>query len=282
MKKLRAAAVATNNWIGQPDRSISNMASWARRAAEQGAELIVFPELCVNGYVQSEYTWQVAETVPGPSTERLVALAEEVGAVLCYGILERVADIVYNTQVLVGPGGIIGKQQKVHMPGAEYLYWRGGFEVKTFDLGKVRAGITICYDSLFSELARTLFFKGAELLIMPFAYGTIDRSKFMEADMTALTYRVHCYSNGCWGIVVNNAGTRRKSKRGDRAKFPGWAGIIAPDGTLSEFTHQKGNSEAMVVGDLEPGKLAERRRNTYFVPRCLRPEMYRGIDETDL
>ena len=71
MKELRVAAVATRNWIGEPDRSIRNIARWSRRAADQGAELAVFPELGVGGYLHNEVSWDLAETVPGPSTEKL-------------------------------------------------------------------------------------------------------------------------------------------------------------------------------------------------------------------
>ncbi|GAH36325.1 unnamed protein product [marine sediment metagenome] len=279
MRKLRVAAVSTRNWVGEADRSIKNMARWARKAAGEGAELICFPELGVNGYLWSDYVWDIAETVPGPSTDKLVELAGEVGAVLCFGIAEREADIVYNTQVLVRGDGIIGRQRKIHMPGREYLYWRSGFAIDTFDIGKARLGITICYDSLFSEMCRTLFFKGAEVLIMPFAYATGPRSKFPERDISALTYRVHCNSNGCYGIVVNNAGSRKKSRRDpfDR-KFPGWAGVFGPDGSIVAFTRQRGNAQAMVLADLDPKAIAKRRRGTYFVPRCLRPDMYCGIE----
>ena len=282
MQKLVVAAVSTRNWIGQAARSIRNMAQWGRKAAAKGAEVIVYPELGVNGYVHSNRVWDIAEPVPGPSTDKLVALADELKGTLCFGILERDADIAYNTQVLVNGEGIIGKQRKIHMPGEEYLYWRGGFQVSTFDIGKACLGITICYDSLFSELVRTLYFKGAEVLIMPFAYGTGPRRKFPEDDVTALTYRVHCYSNGCYGVVVNNAGSRRKSKwEAKGAKFPGWAGVFGPDGSVVAFTRGKGNGEAMVVAELDPEKVAERRRDTYFVPRCLRPETYTQIWDSD-
>lgn len=278
MEKIRVAAISTRNWIGQADKSIRNMVKWARKAVGQGAELIVFPELGVNGYLHSARTWEIAETIPGPSTDKLIAHARELGAILCFGLLERDADVVYNTQVLVDGSGIIGKQRKIHMPGQEYLYWRGGFEIGTFDIGKARVGITICYDSLFAEMVRSLYFKGAELLIMPFAYKTRPRTRFAEDDITALAYRVHCWENGCFGIVVNNAGNRRKSEPGVVPnKFPGWAGVFGPDGTILAFTRQKGNGEAMVVADLDPKKLAARRSNTYFIPRCLRPELYSTI-----
>jgi len=282
MEAITVAAVSTKNWVDQKERSIENIRRWARKAKGKGAEFILFPELGVSGYLHSSRAWDIAETVPGPSVNRLVEIAGELDTTLCFGILERDADIVYNTQVVVDGNGIVGKQRKIHMPGVEYLYWRGGFEIDTINIGKARIGITICYDSLFSEMARTLFFKGAEILVMPFAYETMPRERFPEEDLTALTYRVHCYINGCFGIVANNAGTRRKTKGEKGFRFPGWAGIFGPDGEVIEFTRRKGNGEAMVVSELDPERLAKRRRNPYFVPRCLRPELYETIDHSKL
>ncbi len=280
MEKLKVAAISTRNWIGQPDRSIKNMARWGRRAVREGAEFLVYPELGVNGYLLSSRCWDLAEPVPGPSTGRLIDLAGKLEAMICFGILERQADVVYNTQVVVNGEGILGKQRKIHMPGKEYLYWRGGFEIETIDIGKARIGITICYDSLFGEMARTLFFKGAEVFVMPFAYNTGPRATFPEEDLTALTYRVHCYINGAYGIVANNAGIRRKTKEeGSGAKFPGWAGIFDPHGKVVAFTRDRGRGEAMAVAELDPKEIADRRRNPYFVPRCLRPKLYKTIGE---
>lgn len=282
MKKMRVAAISTKNWIGQAEKSIKNMVKWGKKAVDQGAEFLVYPELGVNGYFHSSDTWDVAETVPGPSVDKLIDHAGELKAVLCFGILERDADVVYNTQVLVNGDGIIGKQRKMHMPGQEYLYWRGGFEIDSFDIGKAQVGIAICYDALFSEMIRSLYYKGAEIIVMPFAYNTPARSRFPEEDITGLAYRVHCWSNGCYGIVANNAGNRKKSKGNVGPwRFPGWAGVFGPDGTVVAFTREKGNGEAMVVTDLDPKKLAERRKNIYFIPRCLRPEIYAGISDSD-
>jgi predicted amidohydrolase len=201
----------------------------------------------------------------------------------CFGVLEREADVVYNTQVLVNGQGIIGKHRKIHMPHVEYLYWRGGFEAHSFDIGKAKVGILICYDALFSELARTLYFAGSEILIMPFAYNpTTPRARFMDEDITGLTYRTTCHSNGCYGIVCNNAGTRGKNEWEPKGnKFPAWAGVIGADGKVLSFTRKRGNGEAMVTATLDPFAIAERRKNPCFVPRCLRPEVYRHIDQGD-
>ena len=60
MEKMRVAAVSTRNWVGQPNRSIKNMAGWARKAVDKGAEFVLFPELCVSGYFYSAHAWDVA------------------------------------------------------------------------------------------------------------------------------------------------------------------------------------------------------------------------------
>jgi N-carbamoylputrescine amidase len=283
MEAITVAAVSTRNWVGKPKRSLKNMAKWARKAVEQKAELIVFPELCVSGYVHHAVAWDLAETIPGPSTEELIAVARDLGVIICYGILERDADIAYNTQVLVNGRGIIGKQRKIHMPGHEYLYWRGGFELETFDIGKARVGIAICYDALFTELARSLYFKGAEILLMPFAYWSPGaRRRFPEEDIGGLCYRTTCFANGCYGVLCNNAGKRDKSEwEPDGIKFPGWAGVLGPEGEVVAFTREKGHGEGMVVAELDPEKLAERRRSIWFIPRCLRPEVYVDMRDGD-
>lgn len=281
MQDLRVAAVATRNWIGQQARSIRNMTSWAEKACDQGAEFILFPELCVSGYFHSTHTLHVAERIPGPSTEKLIQLAARLKTILCFGLLENDADIVYNTQVVVDGNGILGRQRKIHMPGDEYFFWRSGFEIAPIDIGKARIGITICYDALFMEMARTLFFKGAEILVMPFAYNTPGpRATLPQRDIGVMTYRVHCNSNGCFGLLANNAGRRLKTQQeGSRITFPGWAGAFGPNGDVLAWTGDKGRGEAMIVAGLEAQKLYDQRRNVYFVPRCLRPSCYAGIDD---
>lgn len=282
MEKLTAAAVSMENLLGQPEQAIEKMRQWAHQAAQQGAEFILFPELCVTGYMHSTHTLKFAEPIPGPSTRKLVDLAKECRAVLCFGMLENASDVVYNTQVVVSGEGILGLQRKVHMPGNEYFFWRGGFEIESIDIGKARIGVTICYDSNFFEMARTLFFKGAEILVMPFAYNTPGgREDLPWRDVGVMLYRVQCNANGAFGIVANNAGQREKTDIEDtQMTFPGWAGIFDPMGEVLAWTKEPGNGEAMVVAELDPQKLFDRRRDIYFMPRCLRPELYSGIPDS--
>lgn len=281
MEAIRVSAIAMENWIGEQDRTIAHVDEWTGRATADGAELVVFPELCVSGYMHSTDALKYSEPIPGPSTARLIEVAKKHNCILCYGILENESDIAYNTQVVVNGDGIIGTQRKIHMPGPEYMYWRGGFDIQPIDIGKAKLGITICYDSLFAEMARTLYFRGAEILVMPFAYNTPgERATRADEDISVLTYRVHCWTNGCYGIVVNNAGEHEKMDFEDsQLTFPGWAGVFGPGGDIMEWTREPGNGEAMVTADLEPNALVDRRKDCYFPPRCLRPGMYESLNK---
>lgn len=281
MEKIKIAAVATENWVGEQKRSLENMEAWVQSAVDQDSELILFPELNISGYIHHRIAWQNSEPVPGPSTEKMVELASKYNTLICAGVLENSSDLVFNTQVLVGPQGFIGKQRKIHMPADEYPYWRGGSDLRVFDIGKAKVGIAICYDSLFSELTRSLFFLGAEILLMPFAYWTpIHRSVFPEQDITGINYRSTCYDNGFFGVVCNNAGERPESElEPEGRKFPGWAGVFSPSGEVLGFTRDEGIGEAMSVVELDPDLIEDRRSNPWFQPRCLRPNVYLDINE---
>jgi N-carbamoylputrescine amidase len=283
MEDIKVAAVSCRNWIGQADRAIEDMERWGRKACERGAEFIVYPELNVTGFFLSTEVLGVAEPIPGPSTAKIVALARDLGATLCFGILENEADIVYNTQVIVNGDGILGKQRKIHMPGYEYLYWRSGFVIEPIDIGKARVGIAICGDAYFMEMIRTLYFKGMEVLVMPFAYNTEGpRESLPEQDIGVMTYRVNCDSNGCFGILANNAGHRKKTgQEGSEMDFPGWAGILGPRGEVISWTRKPGTGENMVVAELKGKKLYDRRRDMYFVPRLLMPFRYKTLMDGD-
>src|SRR5512135_1076322 len=128
MQSIRVAAVSVNSELGKPFQVFDAIAAWCGRAKAEGAELVLFPELIVPGHCTPN-TWEIAEPVPeGPSVRTLVSLAQQHGLLLSAGLAEKERDIVYNTQVLVGPQGYIGKQRKIHLSRDEVLYYKGGKE----------------------------------------------------------------------------------------------------------------------------------------------------------
>src|SRR5262245_57455937 len=123
MESIRVAAVSMNGWLGEPERVLGDIAAWCERAVAENAELVLFPELVVHGHCTPD-TWALAEPVPeGPSVQQLIVLARQHGLILSAGLSERERDAVYNTQVLVGPGGYVGKQRKLHLSRDEILFY---------------------------------------------------------------------------------------------------------------------------------------------------------------
>jgi len=103
MRTTRVAAVSMNGFLGEPERVLKAIDSWCEQAVAEKAELVLFPELVIHGHCTPN-TWALAEPVPdGPSVSALVRIAKRHRLVLCAGMSEKERDIVYNTQVLVGP-----------------------------------------------------------------------------------------------------------------------------------------------------------------------------------
>ena len=167
MQKIRVAAVQMNGLLGQVDRNLKTIEAWVKRAAKQGAELVLFPELAIHGHWMAEACWSAAEAVPGgPSVKRLEKIARKLKLYLSVGMSEKEKDLVFNCQVLIGPQGYIGKSRKIHMSEDEGLMYVGGAAMPVFDIGKCKLGHIICYDAMYPEVARTLALNGAEVFLM--------------------------------------------------------------------------------------------------------------------
>ena len=275
MEKLKVAAISTRNLIGQPDAALSDMRTWAEAAAGQGAELVLFPELNLTGHVRHPIARQFAEPIPGPSTEKAIRLACEVGVTLACGILERDDDRFFCTHILVNGSGLIGKQRKIHTPVQEQPFWGLGSSIDVFDVGKARVGIAICRDAFFDEMTRTLYFRGAEIVLMPFSYYNVPRSRYLKESIHGMSIVKACWANGTYALVCNSAQDRAPSEwEPDGARFPGWAGVIDPWGNVLSFVDREGNDESMVVMEIGPETLQDRRHHPNFLARELRPALY--------
>src|ERR1019366_8235949 len=141
MQATRVAAVSMNGLLGQSEGVLAAIDGWCERAATAKADLVLFPELVVHGHCTPN-TWELAEPVPdGPSVRRLADIARRDNLIVCAGLSEKEGDIVFNTQVLVGPHGYIGKQRKLHLSRDEVFYYKGGLEIPVFDVGPCKVGI---------------------------------------------------------------------------------------------------------------------------------------------
>ena len=275
MKTIKVAAASIRNLIGQPDQSIDNMEKWIRVVKEKDAELILFPELNVSGYVPAPIAHKIAETIPGPSTEKIIELAHRHDMTICYGLIEKEAEHYYCTHVAVNGSGLIGKQRKIHVPAQEKPFWEAGDSIECFDIGQAKIGITICRDSFFDEMTRSLYFKGAEIVLMPFGYYNVPRSQYLKETIHGMSLIKASWTNGFYAIVCNSAEGREANEwEPNGRRFHGWAGIVSPWGRVIAFIDDEGNSESCVIEELSPEELEDRRRHENFLAKELRPELY--------
>ena len=286
MQKIRVAAVQMNGLLGQVDRNLKTIETWAKKAAQAGAEIVLFPELAVHGHWMAEACWSAAEAAPGgPSVQRLEKIARQLQLYLSVGLSEKDQDLVFNCQVLIGPQGYLGKSRKLHMSEDEGLMYVGGAAMPVFDIGTCRLGHIICYDALYPEVARTLALNGAEVFLMPSAgrCGQWDKrtekAVAREAKEWLKLYRLRALENAAFAVIANQAGEAGTVDfyRPEFRRQPYHGGgilIYAPDGTLLAESQTELIEEDMAVADLTCEALAKARGNTNFTLRKRRPDLY--------
>jgi len=287
MQTTRVAAVSMNGFLGQPERVLAGIAGWCERAVAEKADLVLFPELVVHGHCTPN-TWELAEPVPdGPSVRHLIQLARHFRLVLCVGLSEKERDIVYNTQVLVGPDGYLGKQRKLHLSRDEVFYYKGGRDLTVFDIGPCKVGIVICYDNQFPEVARVLALRGADLICMPHAgrFKLWDDTPESQAAARRYShnflkkYALRARENACFAVLTDQAGRAgyvdcwpRDSE--NQPHHAGAALVWGPDGELIASTQEERIQEEMIVATLDAGLLARERSLANYMLRTRRPELF--------
>jgi len=281
VQDITIAAVQMNAPLGETERNLDQIERWARQAAASGAELVCFPELCITGHWCAGEVWSAAESVPeGPSCQRLNRLARELGVYLSVGLAELEAGVAYNTQVIIGPTGIVGKQRKLHMSADEYFHFRMGTQIPVFDIGKCKLGIGICYDNLLPEVSRIAAIEGAEVYLMPHAarigqWPQADRrQQQVVADIKAQwskVYAARAYDNGMYVVACNQAG---QAGQEPLTNHGGGIMVFDPEGKLIAESRTRAIEDEMVICRLEAEAFAQRREGRCFNLQTRRPELY--------
>ncbi len=236
------------------------------KAKEQSADLIIFPELSLTGYVVRDQIYELAETIPGPSVERIEALAKKTGMHIIFGmpeLSEKTKATIFNTAVLVGPNGFIGKYRKMYLPThsvfEEKRYFRPGYQTAAFqtELGKI--GLCICYDIFFPEVLRLTRLEGAQLIVCISASPAIRRGYF------EILISARALENTAFLAYVNLAGVE------DGLQFWGGSRLASPTGDV--LAKAKYDEEDFVTCEVDYNEL---RTAETFIPtlRDLRPELF--------
>lgn len=206
---------------------------------------------------------------------------------LCVGLSEKERDIVYNTQVLVGPDGYIGKQRKLHLSRDEVQYYKGGRDINVFDIGECKVGMVICYDNEFPEVPRIPALRGADVFLMPHA----SRDKMWQDNAKSeaaarrymrdyyMPYAMRTKENACFAVLADQAGRAGyvdiyPRDHQNQPHHPGAALIFGPDGALLASSQGEHIHDEMIVATLEAALLAEQRAHPNYQLRTRRPELY--------
>jgi len=265
-RKISIALAQIKCDLGNKERNIEKMKNYVKKASEQGAQLIVFPEMSLTGYTVRDLVYELAEPVPGESTAELEKVTKAKGVYMIFGMPERSeksGDVIYNTAVLLGPEGYIGKYRKMHLPThsvfEEKRYFRLGYETPVFDTPIGKLGLIICYDVFFPEVSRLLKFQGAELIVCISASPAVRRNFF--ETLTA----ARAIENTIFFAYVNLVGIE------DGLEFWGGSRLISPSGRI--LTKAKYNEEDLVI---EQANYSRLNRTGIFVPttRDARPELF--------
>jgi predicted amidohydrolase len=174
---MRVAVAQLEPKLAEKERNLDACLARLEEAAVQDAQLTVFPECAIPGYMfdSAEEAHPYAEEIPGPSTEAFERECRRLGVHAITGLIEHEGDTLYNAAILVGPDGLIGSYRKTHLPflGVDRFVMPGD-ELKVFDTALGRIGLIICYDLRFPEVTRTLALQGADLVALPTNFPISD------------------------------------------------------------------------------------------------------------
>ena len=254
---VRVAGVQHNRVVGDVKGNLARIERWTREAAAQGAQIVALPELSNTGYICWEVNnayFELAEEIPGPTTQFFTELARELGIVLVGGLYERDAGShnYYNTAVFVGTDGLIGRYRKTHIASKptfmeKYYFSPGNLGYPVFDLGICRAGVTICYDRHFPECYRHMALQGAEIALSITNTGSPHSIRMWDAVMSC-----NAFCNGFFVVQVNACGSEHTNR------LHGQSAAVNPFG---EFITHLDEEEGLLIGDCDLDDMIAARRN---------------------
>jgi len=224
MKKLNIGLIQQHNTADIAD-NIKRLTEGCRELASKGAQLIVLQELHNSLYFCQEEnvdTFDLAEPIPGPSTEMFGQLAKELNVVIVTSLFERrAAGLYHNTAVVIERDGTIaGKYRKMHIPDdpayyEKFYFTPGDLGFKPIDTSVGRLGVLVCWDQWYPEAARLMALQGAEILIYPTAIGYADNDTPDEQQRQRRAWqtvqRGHAVANGLPVVAVNRVGVEGKN-----------------------------------------------------------------------
>ena len=252
---IRAGFYQFKPVFGEVRRNVESVLKRLNRLDRGEADLIVLPELFNSGY-QFISRWEVAELseeIPGGfTTRRLCEIAKDKKLWLVAGIPERAGKAFYNSSVLIGPKGYVATYRKTHLFYEEKLMFKpGANRFRSYDIGKARVGMMVCFDWYFPEVARALALAGAEIICHP---ANLVLPHCPDAMVT------RCLENRVFAITANRIGSEQRGGK-KRLTYIGQSEIVDPKGRI--LFRAPRNQEVLKIMEINPREARHKTLNRY-------------------
>ena len=261
-----------------------------RQAAASGAVLVCLPELFSSRYfcqVEDAACFDLAESVPGPTTDALSAVAAELDVVVVASLFERRAPgIFHNTAAVIdAKRGYVGKYRKMHIPDdpryyEKFYFTPGDLGFRSFATAAGDLGVLICWDQWYPEAARLTALRGAQILIYPTAIGWHPEEKAELGEQQHAAWetvqRSHAIANGCYVVAVNRVGFEPQPDAEGGIEFWGKSFVAGPNGSV--LARAPSDAEAVLTVPLDLGAIEEMRVGWPFF-RDRRIDAYAGLSQ---
>jgi predicted amidohydrolase len=246
-RTVRVACAQIEPAIGRNAANLAKTEEWITRAAEDGVEIIVFPELANSGYVfkSREQAMALSEEIPGgPTVTRWQALAEEKNIIIVGGIDERAGETLYNSAVLIEPKTVPRVYRKLHLWDQENRYFEpGNVGIPVFTTRLAKIAMLICYDCWFPEAIRSCALQGADIVCIPTNWVPIPGQVPDKQAMANILVQAAAHSNSIYIAAADRIGIERGQKFIGQSlivSYTGWP-LAGPAGETDE---------ALIVTDL--------------------------------
>jgi N-carbamoylputrescine amidase len=271
-----------------PAANLRKAVSKVSEAAGRGAQVICLPELFRSQYFcqrEDAALFDLAEPVPGPSTDALAAVAKQHKVAIVAPLFERRAPGLYhNSAAILDSGGELrGLYRKMHIPDdpayyEKFYFTPGDLGFRAFDTHAGRIGTLICWDQWYPEGARLTALQGAVILFYPTAIGWHPSEKAehgaAQLDAWRTVQRGHAIANGVYVAAVNRVGHEKPADDGAGIEFWGHSFLCDPQGVVLA---EAGEGEETLLGEVDLARLEDVRRNWPFL-RDRRIDAYIGLD----
>jgi N-carbamoylputrescine amidase len=233
----RVAAGQTNPHIGQKEANVADAVALLHQVAAQRVDLVVLPELSNSGYILNSRAeaFDLSEPVPdGPTCQAYLDAVRGTQVHVVAGVCERDGNRLYNTAVVLGPNGFIGKYRKIHLWDEERLFFEmGDLGLPVFHLPFGRVGVMICYDAWFPETVRILKLQGADIICDPTCWVLLPGKNDAAAALAPVVHMVQAHMNNLFIVCADRCGSERGCSFIGSSCIAGPNGFVAGPGSSS-------------------------------------------------